>query len=393
LPQTGSALARYERLVGSRTIERDEAQLSLIRKLDTLAERLSEHRLARKSNVLGWLFARKGKPVTPRGLYIWGGVGRGKTMLMDLFYEAAPVRRKRRVHFHAFMADVHERIHDWRQQHKVGLVKGDDVMTPIAEALAEEAWLLCFDEFVVTDITDAMILSRLFSALFAEGVVVVATSNVIPDRLYEGGLNRALFTPFIEQVKTHMEIVELKSRTDFRLEKLAGAPVYYTPNTEQARLSLDAAFFKLSSHHQGAPVSLDVAGHKLVLPQLASGVVRASFEDLCAKAYAANDYLHLARAFHTLILDDIPMMNETKRNEAKRFIWLIDALYDHGVKLVASAEAEPALLYQATDGYEAFAFDRTVSRLMEMQSNSYLSRPHGAADSAATGNIAGLVET
>jgi cell division protein ZapE len=314
-------------------------------------------------------------------------------MLMDLFFEALPVRRKRRVHFHAFMADAHERIHLWRQALKRGEVSGDDPIAPVAASLAEEAWVLCFDEFAVTDIADAMILGRLFTALFRHGVVVVATSNVEPDRLYEGGLNRALFLPFIELLKTRMEVVRLDARTDFRLEKLAGSPVYHVPADEAARAALDRSFKRLTGRERGDPVRLTVKGHALDVPQAAGGVARFAFPDLCAKPLGAADYLALAQDFHTVILEGIPRMAFEQRNEAKRFITLIDALYDNRVKLLASAEAEAPELYRAETGREAFEFDRTVSRLIEMRSEEYLSLAHGRPDSADSGNSTGLAET
>ena len=343
---------------------------------------------------LGWLFGRK-QPAADeiKGLYIWGSVGRGKTMLMDLFFETVPVERRRRVHFHAFMADVHERIHAYRQALKAGKVKDPDPIGPVAAELAEEASLLCFDEFTVTDIADAMILGRLFTKLFADGVTVVATSNVEPSRLYEGGLNRALFLPFIALLAGKVEVIRLDARTDFRLEKLGGAPTYHVPADDRAKAALDKAFSQLTGVAQGTPVSIDVKGHDLKLSQAAGAVARASFADLCAQAYGASDYLALAQRFHTLILDGIPVMDMERRNEAKRFIILIDALYESHVKLVASAAAEPTGLYLARSGREAFEFDRTVSRLIEMRSEEYLALPHGRADSAASGDATGLVET
>jgi len=384
-----SIIARYDALVSSGAIERDPAQVKLLRQLETLAESLGSFRLARKPSALGWLFGKK-NPAPPKGLYIWGSVGRGKTMLMDLFFEALPVRRKRRVHFHAFMADVHERIHDFRQKLKTGAVKGDDPIAPVAEALAAEAWVLCFDEFTVTDIADAMILGRLFTALFAHGVVVVATSNVEPQHLYEGGLNRALFLPFIALLQERMNVVKLESRTDFRLEKLAGSPVFYTPADEQSHAALTRAFRNLTGREQGKPVTLTVKGHPVEVPQAASGVARFSFEDLCSRPLGAADYLAIADEFETVILENIPRMTFERRNEAKRFIMLVDALYDARVKLLASAEAEAHELYHADTGREAFEFDRTVSRLIEMRSEEYLSQPHGREES---GSSAGLVET
>jgi cell division protein ZapE len=392
-PQSRPIAQRYEALVASGAIERDPAQVSLVRRLDALAAALGEHRLARKSSSLGWLFGRRKAPDPPKGLYVWGAVGRGKTMLMDLFFEALPVRRKRRVHFHAFMADAHERIHLWRQALKNGEVSGDDPIRPVAASLAEEAWVLCFDEFAVTDIADAMILGRLFTALFEHGVVVVATSNVEPDRLYEGGLNRALFLPFIALLQERMQVVRLEARADFRLEKLAGSPVYHTPADEAARAALDRAFASLSGRSRGEPMKLTVKGRAVEIPQAAGGVARASFADLCAQPLGASDYLAIAQRFHTLILEGVPRMGFEQRNEAKRFITLVDALYDSRVKLLASADAEAPDLYRAETGREAFEFDRAVSRLIEMRSEEYLSLPHGRPDSAGSGASTGLVET
>lgn len=385
---------RYAALVEAGAIERDPAQVAVVKRLAALADTLATRRLARKSSALGWLFGGKARQVEPiKGLYIWGSVGRGKTMLMDLFYDAAPVPQRRRVHFHEFLADVHARIYAYRQRLKAGEVKDPDPIAPIAAELAEEARLLCFDEFTVTDIADAMILGRLFTALFEAGVVVVATSNVEPSRLYEGGLNRALFLPFIALLSEKVEVVKLEARTDFRLEKLGGAPVYHVPADAAARAALDRAFTRLSGVAHGQPVVLTVQGHELRLPQAAGGVARASFSDLCAHAFGASDYIALAQRFHTLVLDEIPAMTQDQRNEAKRFIILIDTLYEHHVKLVASAAAEPHQLYTAAQGREAFEFDRTVSRLIEMRSEDYLALPHGRVDSAASGDSGGLVET
>ncbi|MHB2168469.1 cell division protein ZapE [Alsobacter sp. R-9] len=384
---------RYHALVASGTIEEDAAQKAVLRRLVALAEALHERQLARKGRALGWLFGKRAPREPVRGLYIWGSVGRGKTMLMDLFHERVPVADKRRAHFNSFMADVHERIHAFRQRVKRGEVKDTDPIPTVAGQLADEASLLCFDEFTVTDIADAMILGRLFTALFARGVTVVATSNVEPSRLYEGGLNRALFLPFIELLQERMEVVKLEARTDFRLEKLEGAEVWHVPADAVGAAALDGAFTRLAGGQAPGRAMLTVKGRDVVVPRAAQGVARFSFDELCGQPLGASDYLAVAERFHTVMIDGVPVMGIEKRNEAKRFITLVDALYDSGVKLLATAEAEPHGLYTATDGREAFEFDRTVSRLIEMRSREYLAAPKGRRDSKASGSTTGLVET
>ena len=354
-------LTQYRDLGARGELRPDAAQENAVIRLAELASAL-----AQKPAFI--LFGKK--PPPPRGLYIWGDVGRGKTFLMDLFFGAAKITRKRRAHFNRFMVDVHARIHAIRQQ-----AGSSDPIPVVARDLAAEARLLCFDEFQVTDVADAMILGRLFDRLFAEGVTIVATSNTPPDRLYEGGLNRQLFLPFIAEIKQRLEVVELNGPTDYRLQRISGITVYMTPLGHQADSAMDAAWRRLTDTPRGKPCSLAVLGRKIPVPQAARGVARFDFRDLCAQPLAAADFLAVAQEFHTLLLDHIPELSPENRNEARRFILLIDTLYDEGVKLVCSAAAPPDLLYPAGDGAEAFR--RTASRLAEMQSEDYLRRGHG----------------
>jgi cell division protein ZapE len=348
------ALARGE-------LKPDAAQANAAHRLRELAAALGQKR--------GFsLFRRPAAP--PKGLYIWGDVGRGKTLLMDFFFAAAAVEKKRRAHFNRFMVDVHARIHAERQR-----AGSSDPIPVVAHALAQEARLLCFDEFQVTDVADAMILGRLFDHLFKEGVTIVATSNTPPDRLYEGGLNRQLFLPFIAEIKERLEVVELNGPTDYRLQRIAGIQVYLTPLGADADAAMDAAWRRLTDCAKGAPCSLTVLGRKLPVPQAARGVARFSFDELCDRPLAAADYLAIAQEFHTVLIDYIPVMTDNMHNVARRFTLLIDTLYDEGVKLVCSAAAPPGQLYPS--GIASEAFHRTVSRLAEMQSEDYLKRGHG----------------
>jgi cell division protein ZapE len=285
-------------------------------------------------------------------------------MLMDLFFEAVGRPAKRRVHFHEFMAEVHDRIQMSRKT-----TDGDPIPV-VASAIAREARLLCFDELQVNDIADAMILSRLFRELLEQKVIVVATSNTAPKRLYWNGLNRQLFLPFIDLVTSHMDIVELRSSKDFRLAKLQGRPLYFTPAGARAQAEVEAHWQRLTGHHPAGPMQLDVKGRALVVPMASMGVARFSFRDLCERPLGALDYLHIAHAFHTVILEEIPVLAPDQRNEARRLINLVDTLYDNRVCLIASAAAEPHLIYVAGDGADQFA--RTVSRLMEMRSEAYI---------------------
>ena len=384
--------AHHQALVESASIEPDAAQQEVAEAFSELEDRLARYKPLRKHGLLGRLFVDKDHS-PPRGLYVHGDVGRGKTMLMDLFFQHSPVEHKRRTHFHEFMAGVHERIYGFRQSIARGEIADGDVVMLTAASIFDEAWLLCFDEFHVTDIADAMILGRLFRRLFDHGVVVVATSNVAPDELYRGGLNRSLFLPFIALIEERMEVVRLAARADFRLEKLGDAPVWHVPCDLVAKRALDAAWRSLAAGNAAAPRDLLVKGHALHVPHAAMGAARFGFADLCARPLGAEDYLKIAHEFHTVVLDCIPVMDYAQRNEAKRFIALIDTLYDHAVKLVASAEAAPAALYGANEGFEAQEFKRTASRLIEMGSRSYLALPHGRKDSAASGSTEGIVET
>ncbi|HEY7552703.1 MAG TPA: cell division protein ZapE [Hyphomicrobiaceae bacterium] len=360
-----SLAAAYGALLDEGAIVADPAQRAVLAKLEALSRRLGQWR-RRRNGLVGGLagLLSRGDGEAPKGLYIHGPVGRGKTMLMDLFYEAAPFPAKRRAHFHAFMADVQERLAVARA------TVAADPIAHVAAGIAAKTGLLCFDEMHITDIADAMILGRLFKALFEAQVVVVATSNVPPRDLYKGGLNRQLFVPFIELIEEHMDIVELAAARDFRLEKLAGKPLYFMPADARAKAAMDRLWAELSGGQPGTPMELDVKGRPLRVPQAAMGLARFTFAELCEAPLGTLDYLALTQQFHTLFLDAIPVLAPERRDVARRFVNLIDTLYDARVGLVASAAAEPAGLYPAGDVH--FLFERTVSRLIEMRTEGYL---------------------
>lgn len=343
----------YNARVASGDLNADPAQIEAIPLFDTVLDEMSQTKSKRK--FLG-LFG--GDEVPVKGLYVWGGVGRGKSMLMDLFYEIAPEPRKRRVHFHAFMQEVHAAMHEVR---KTGV---DDAIAPVADDIAQDVRLLCFDEMQITDITDAMIVGRLFQKLFAAGVIVIATSNRVPDDLYKDGLNRDLFVPFIELIKSRLTVHELASETDYRQDRLAGEQVYFSPPDAKAKAAIEEIWQGLSGAGVSA-LTLKVKGRDVVLPEFSNGVARADFFSLCGTALGAADYLAIADTVRVLIFEDIPLLSRNNFNEAKRFVTLIDALYEAKVRLICTAADIPERLYLEGEG--VFEFERTASRLREMQ--------------------------
>ncbi len=355
-----SPLAAYRARIAAGDLAPDPHQAAAAERLDALAGDLA------RWTPEAWL----GKRAAPKGLYLWGPVGRGKSMLLDLFFEAAPVKKKRRVHFHEFMQARHAFLREAREG-RAGAQ--DQLIAMAARQVADDARLLCFDEVQVTDIADAMILGRLFERLFALDVVIVATSNRPPNDLYKNGLNRQLFTPFIEMLKQRVDVVELAGPRDYRLERLMAAPVYYAPLGPAADDAMARAWARLTLGAQPHAVTLDVSGRALHIERQAAGVARLSFDELCARPLGAADYLEIAERFDTVFLENIPRLTPAMRDEAARFRTLIDALYEAKVKLVASAEAEPQKLYP--EGDQSFEFERTASRLMEMRSEAYLALP------------------
>ncbi len=366
-------LTRYEELIAAGELKPDPAQRAAAVRLARLEEELEA--TPKRGSIL-WRMLRKA-PEPIRGVYLWGGVGRGKSMLMDLLRDCLDGPSKRRIHFHEFMLDVHARLRTARES------ESGDPIPPVAAALAAEVRVLLFDEMVVTNMADAAIMSRLFTALLDSGVTLVATSNRAPDDLYKDGLNRELFLPFIALLKERMDVLPLNGPTDYRLDRLGDVDVWHVPNDETTTATLREIFFRLTDYppEDSANVPSEElavgSGRSMHVPKSLKGVAVFSFKRLCAEARGASDYLAIARRFHTIIIVGIPVMGPENRNEAARFVTLIDALYEKKVKLIAGAAALPANLYPAGDG--SFEFERTVSRLMEMQSLDYLAMGHGAA--------------
>ncbi|MEO1719632.1 MAG: cell division protein ZapE [Pseudomonadota bacterium] len=358
-----SVVSRYEAKVAVGELQRDDAQLAVLKKLDALQDEF-EAQSAQALSFLGRLFGKSRTEDPIRGLYIWGGVGRGKTMLMDLFYESLDTRKKRRVHFHAFMSDVHDRIAAARKRDP------GDPLPIVADEISDNAAILCFDELHVTDIADAMILGRLFRRMFERGVIVVATSNVEPDDLYRNGLNRDLFLPFIALIEQHMEVHHFAAGTDYRLQKLAGRKLYFDASDEAERGQMDDVWADFTEGEREEAIEVSSLGRLIPVSRAVGGAARFSFNELCGRPLGSRDYLAIARRFHTVFLDGVPVLGSEKRNEARRLINLVDTLYDMRTCLVVSADAEPKALYVAGDGSDHFA--RTASRLIDMRSEAYL---------------------
>jgi len=369
-----SVRAAYRQRLAEGQLKPDPAQDAAV---DALSRLESDLNALAEPSFLSFLK----KPKAPKGVYLWGPVGRGKSMLMDLFFDSAPVEKKQRAHFYAFMAEVHGLIDQWRKgdaaerKRVFGQNKGDDPIAPTAAVIASQARLLCFDELQVTDIADAMILGRLFEALFEDGVTLVATSNRPPDDLYKDGINRQLFIPFIELIKERLDVVAVKGPNDYRLDRLRGAEVYLAPADAGRREAFDRLWTSLLDGAAETGGTLEVLGRKLTFKRAAGGMLRAGFDELCAAALGPQDYLAIADRFHTVFLEDLPVLGPARRNEARRLVTLIDALYEADAKLVVLAEAEPDDLYPAGDG--AFEFERTASRLQEMRSAAWLEKVKG----------------
>ncbi|MBU1375691.1 MAG: AFG1 family ATPase [Alphaproteobacteria bacterium] len=362
--------AAYDARVREGSIRADPAQAAALRPLVRLEADLAAHR---PKGGLKKLFH---KPEGQRGVYLIGPVGRGKSMLMDLFFETSTEPSRRRTHFHVFMGEIHRLIDTWRKSDAAarkatfGQHKGDDPIVPVADVVAAQSRLLCFDEFQVTDIADAMILGRLFAALFERGVTLVATSNRLPDELYKNGINRQLFTPFIDLLKSKVEVVTIAGPHDYRLDRLRAAGTWFSPIDPDNERSFDALWREMLGPEDESGGTVEVLGRKVHFPHAAGGLLRASFASLCAVALGPNDYVAIAARFHTVFLDGVPRLGPNRREEARRLVILIDALYEARTHLIVLADAEPVKLYPEGDG--SFEFERTASRLQEMRSADWL---------------------
>lgn len=378
---TDGPIAAYRRRIAAGDISADDGQDRVVHALQSLYRDLRTSRSPANplSRLFRWGSRNGGAAQSPRGLYIHGPPGRGKSMLMDLFYETAPIEQRRRVHVHPFMQEIHARLHQWRTEG--GGKQAEDPLPRLARLIADESPLLCFDEFQVEAIADAMIVRRLFEALFDLGVTIVATSNTAPDNLYEGGLQRARFLPFIDLVKERVDVVELGGETDYRRDRLKSVGIYHMPLNGDTAASLEEAFVRLTDGAQGEASTINVQGRTIVVPRQARGVAQFGFADLCEQPLGPADYWSIACQFQTIILSEIPQLTSHDRNAAKRFATLVETLYEQRTKLVCSAAVQPDAIY--VDGDGAPIFERVASRLEEMQSETYLSEPHRPATAQA----------